>query len=220
LEYQRPPHVLTQIPLHGSTVGSRTPTIPNLNYCQFLQYEGFPSETIFPFLTNIPRDFLFHPSSPNPPRHSPAKPHNMTGEDGSFDIESPDVSSGVAYPLLENAETPIDKKKEAQSSSVYIFYLALDANETWDPIKDISRFTYRCNHCTRSISVIGHNTSNLNKYRSHCPGQCKPLVPLILNTNLRWPLMKCNANNSRWLNALSQLSSHLPFLKMLYSDRS
>ncbi|MBW0510144.1 hypothetical protein O181_049859 [Austropuccinia psidii MF-1] len=94
LASQRPPHVLTQIPLHGSTVGSRTPTIPKLNYCQFLQSEGFPSETIFPLLTNIPRDFLFHP-----PRHSPSKPHNMTGEDGSFDIDSPDVSSGVESPL-------------------------------------------------------------------------------------------------------------------------
>ncbi|MBW0556716.1 hypothetical protein O181_096431 [Austropuccinia psidii MF-1] len=168
---QRPPHVLTQIPLHGSTVGSRTPAIPNLNYRHFLQSEGFPYGTICPLLTNIPRDFLFCPSSPNTPRHSPPKPHNMTGEDGSFDNDSPDVSSGVASPLLENAEPLMDNKKEVRLSSVYNFYLALDANGTWDPIKHVSRFTYRCNHCTRSISVIGRNTSNLNKHRSRCPGR-------------------------------------------------
>ncbi|MBW0570226.1 hypothetical protein O181_109941 [Austropuccinia psidii MF-1] len=168
---QRPPHVLTQIPLCGSTVGSRTPTIPNLNYKIFLQSEGFPSETICPLLTNIPRDFLFRPSSPNTPRHSPSKPHNMTGEDGLLDNDSPDVSSGVGSPLLENAEPLMDNKKEVQRSSVYNFYLALDTNGTWDPIKHVSRLTYQCDHCTRSISVIGRNTSNLNKHRSRCPGQ-------------------------------------------------
>ncbi|MBW0540981.1 hypothetical protein O181_080696 [Austropuccinia psidii MF-1] len=95
LESQRPPHVLTPIPLHGTKVGSRTPMVPNLNYQQFLKSEDLPSETIPPFLTNITESFLFHPSSPNPPSHSPAKAHKKTGENGCFDRDSPDMSSGM-----------------------------------------------------------------------------------------------------------------------------
>ncbi|MBW0528824.1 hypothetical protein O181_068539 [Austropuccinia psidii MF-1] len=56
-------------------------------------------------------------------------------------------------------------------SNVYDYFEKISVGGEWMESKGNIRFTYKCRHCSVKLTIIGCNTSNLNKHQSRCCGR-------------------------------------------------